>query len=275
MSEPETAPAAEVWPEPQYLDKTPRCEQATNPPVPTGMTEWYPPVSVGADSLAADLLDDTMRNVREALDLLETLESDAYSVYVADFYRRGIARYGAQWRYADLVTAALVAGRWLKPKAYLEVGVRRGRSVCAMAKVAPECDFAMFDMWMANYAGMDNPGPEFVERELDKVGHRGKREFINGDSHETLNQYFADHPNAFFDIINVDGDHSTLGAAQDIADVLPRLKIGGAFLFDDVANHHVPGLLEVWNKLVVSNPRFSTVTFSSVGYGVGVAIRRY
>lgn len=275
MTDPAAAPEAEAWPEPKYLDQTPRCEHACNPPVAPGTTEWYPPVAVGADSLAVDLLDDTVRNVREALALLEQLEPDAYSIYVGEFYRRGLIRYGAQWRYADLVTAALVAGRWLRPKAYLEVGVRRGRSVCAMAKVAPECDIVMFDMWVANYAGMDNPGPEFVERELDKVGHRGKREFINGDSHETLNQYFADHPDAFFDIINVDGDHSTMGAAQDIADVLPRLKIGGAFLFDDVANHHVPGLLEVWNAMVANNPRFSTLTFSSVGYGVGVGIRRF
>jgi predicted O-methyltransferase YrrM len=273
LTDPVSSPAAR--PTPQYLEHTPRSENACNPPVAAGTMDWYPPVSVGADSLAVDLLGDTERNVRDALELLEQLEPDDYSVYVSDFYRRGLARYGAQWRYADLVTAALVAGRWLKPKAYLEVGVRRGRSVCAMAKVAPDCDIVMFDMWMENYAGMDNPGPDFVERELDKVGHRGRREFVDGDSHETLGRYFAEHPDAFFDVINVDGDHSTEGAAQDIADVLPRLKIGGAFLFDDVANHHVPGLLEIWKEMVADDPRFSALTFSSVGYGVGVAIRRY
>ncbi len=261
--------------EPIYADGAPRCEGACSPAVADGAMEWYPPVMVGADSLAADLLDDTARNVRDALDLLAILERDTYSDYVSEFYRRGLLRYGDHWRYADLLTATLVTGRWLRPQSYLEVGVRRGRTVCAMAKVAPHCDIAMFDMWIPNYAKMPNPGPDFVAQELDKVGHKGKREFVDGDSHQTLNAYFQDHPSAFFDVVNVDGDHSINGAAQDICDVLPRLKIGGVLLFDDVANANVPGLQEVWARLIEGNPRFSTVTFNSVGYGVGLAVRKY
>ena len=261
--------------EPVYLPESPRCEAMCSPPVPKGQMEWYPPVMAGADSLAEDMLGQSGARVREALALLELLEADDYGLYVSEFYRRGLLRYGDKWRYADLLTATLATGSWVKPKAYLEIGVRRGRTVCAMAKVAPYVDITMFDMWIPNYAKMDNPGPELVESELDKVGHKGKREFIDGDSHQTVPAYFAANPDKFYDAINVDGDHSVTGAAQDICDVLPRLKIGGVLLFDDVANPHVPGLLDVWNRLVAHNPRFSAVTFDSVGYGVGFAVRKY
>lgn len=76
-------------------------------------------------------------------------------------------------------------------------------------------------------------------------------------------------------MITVDGDHSNLGAAEDIADVLPRLSIGGAILFDDTCNPNVTGLGEVWRRMVFNNPRFSAFTYSDVGYGVGFAIRKY
>jgi predicted O-methyltransferase YrrM len=258
---------------PAYTDGAPRCA-ATCSPAPAEGMEWYPPVMVGADSLYADLVGNSAVHVRAALALLERLEADAYSDYITDFYRRGLERYGEAWRYADLVTAVMVTGRWLKPQSYLEIGVRRGRSVCAMAQVAPDCDFAMFDMWMQDYAGMPNPGQALVVSELDRIGHRGRREFIDGDSHQTLKAYFAANPDAFFDVINVDGDHTIPGAAEDLIDVLPRLKVGGVILFDDVSNPNDPGLNEVWKRIVADDVRFSAATFDSVGYGVGLAVRR-
>ena len=133
----------------------------------------------------------------------------------------------------------------------------------------------LFDMWLKNYAGMDNPGPELVKSELTNVGHTGPVEFINGDSHKTVPQYFVDHPGSAFDIITVDGDHTNIGAAQDLADVMPRLKIGGAIVFDDICHPKHPGLRDVWRRLVEEDRRFSFYSFRSVGYGVGFAIRKY
>jgi predicted O-methyltransferase YrrM len=126
-----------------------------------------------------------------------------------------------------------------------------------------------------NYAGIDNPGPEFVQAELSRVGQRGRVEFINGNSHETLPRYFVEHPAKTFDLITVDGDHTNLGAAQDICDVLPRLAIGGAIVFDDVCHPKTPGLRDVWRRMVVDNPRLSSWTYDEVGYGIGFAIRKY
>ena len=54
---------------------------------------------------------------------------------------------------------------------------------------------------------------------------------------------------------------------------MPRLKIGGALVFDDVSNPSHAELLGVWNDVVVANRSFSTYTFTEIGFGVGIAVR--
>ena len=131
------------------------------------------------------------------------------------------------------------------------------------------------DMWIQNYAGMENPGAEFVKTQLALVGHRGPVEFHNGNSHEVLPRYFAANPDLAFDLITVDGDHTPGGAAQDLSDVLPHLAIGGAIVFDDICHPYHPELREVWKSLVADDMRFSTWSYEDVGYGVGIAIRKH
>jgi predicted O-methyltransferase YrrM len=130
-------------------------------------------------------------------------------------------------------------------------------------------------MWVEDYAGMKNPGAEFVREELVRVGHKGSVRFIDGDSHKTLPTLFRENPNLTFDLITVDGDHETEGAIQDLCDVLPRLNTGGGIVFDDVCHPLHPELARVWQDLVVADPRFSSFTYTDAGYGVGFAIRKY
>lgn len=264
-----------VLPEPVWTTKPGRSEFVCAPAVADGDTEWYPPVMIGAGAVGDGIARHARTYLDQALALLDRLEPDEYIEYLKTYYRLGLERFGDDWGYVDIVTAVLGLSERLKPNSYLEIGVRRGRSVCALASHRPEAHIAMFDMWVTNYAGMDNPGPDHVNAELDKIGHTGKREFINGNSHETLKRYFADNPDTYFDVITVDGDHSNLGAAEDIADVLPRLSVGGVVVFDDTCNPNVAGLGEVWRRMVGDNPRFSAYTYSDVGYGVGFAIRKY
>jgi len=234
-------------------------------------TQWYPPVMAGASTIADMLFRGDY--IARALELAMRLSPDDYASYLKHFYSEGLTRFGTSWRYADIVTVLLCLAEVLRPRSYLEIGVRRGRTACAVASVAPDCTLVLFDMWIQDYAGMPNPGPDFVAAELKKVSHRGPVVFNNGNSCVTIPAFFERNPDLYFDLVTVDGDHSLEGAAADLAATLPRLAIGGAVVFDDIAHPQHPELGELWNDFVVRDPRFSTWSFTEAGYGVGFAIR--
>jgi predicted O-methyltransferase YrrM len=187
------------------------------------------------------------------------------------WYTLARAQFGKHLRFADLTTALWAASTLIRPSHYLEIGVRRGRSSCVVGATNPACQIVGFDLWLEDYAGVPNPGPDFVRSELDAVGHEGSVELISGDSGKTVPAYLDAHSDAFFDIITVDGDHTALGAATDIANVLPRLKVGGVLLFDDIVQ--TPALRDVWARLVKRDSRFVTWEYTDAGDGVAAAIR--
>ena len=212
---------------------------------------------------------------RGVLSVLEKLEADRYLEFVKNYFRSGLQNFGDKWRYADINTALYGICKNIKVESYLEIGVRRGRSMSMVASLAPECRIVGFDLWIQNYAGLENPGKDFVCNELKKVGCRGEVNFIDGNSRQTVPQYFKDHPDAYFDLVTVDGDHSWGGAIADLRNVMPRIKVGGFLVFDDICSYEHPYLQKVWDREVVRNPRFASAHFNEVGLGVGFAMRRY
>lgn len=258
-------------PRPDYTIKVAKVS-AVSHATESGKTEWYPPVMIGADTVTARLFD--RRFIDTGVGLMRRLTPDDYTSYLTEYYMDGLNRFSASWRYADILTVLLCVSELIKPNSYLEIGVRRGRSVAAVASTNPHCALVLLDMWVQNYAGMENPGAAFVRQELIRVGHQGPLRFIEGDSHKTLPALFREIPDATYDLITVDGDHSTKGAIQDLCDVLPRLNIGGAIVLDDVCHPLHPELADVWRELVTSDSRFSSFTYADVGYGVGFAIRK-
>lgn len=201
------------------------------------------------------------------------LAHDEYVQYLHGYYTEAAKRYGKNWHYLDIVNILYASSKTIKPTNYLEIGVRRGRSVCTVANGCPSVNIFAFDMWIQNYAGMENPGTEFVKTELQKHGHRGALEFINGNSHDTLPLFFKNHPGLELDMITVDGDHSERGALQDLLDVIPHLALGGVLVFDDIAHPSHPYLLGVWKQAMEMHSELSHYEYTESGYGVAFAIR--
>jgi hypothetical protein len=234
--------------------------------------QWYRPPVAGPSSFLPDVVGTA--SVEHVLEVLDRLSTDSYLEFVRNFYKKGIAAFGRDWVYADINTVLLGLTRRLAPSSYLEIGVRRGRSMAMVASQAPTCRIIGFDLWVENYAGMENPGPQLVRHELARVGFTGELRFIDGDSKDTVPAFFEENPAEFFDIITVDGDHSPEGARRDLRNVMPHLKIGGVLVFDDISNHSHPWLLTVWKETVEKNDRFVSYSFTEAGFGVGFAIRK-
>jgi predicted O-methyltransferase YrrM len=204
------------------------------------------------------------------IDLLDRLSPCDETARQRVYYLWGMERFGAHWRNADITTVLWAAATLVRPASYLEIGVRRGRSAAVVAAVRPECAIYGFDLWLEGYGGHDNPGADFVRGELRALGHRGRLELVSGNSRQTLPAFLEREPDLYFDLITVDGDHSVTGAAADLANVLPRLKIGGIVVCDDVC---VPTVKRVWETVVKRDSRYMSWEFSGTGYGVGAAIR--
>ena len=210
----------------------------------------------------------------EILDFHSQLATDDYTRYLDGFYRTSLERFGPDWVYYDIVNVVYAAAKLVQPRRYLEIGVRRGRTLCSAVRGCPSVDIWACDMWVANYAGMDNPGETFVSQELAAHGHQGKCHFMYGNSHVLLPALLQAEPELRFDLITVDGDHSSDGAYADLKTVLPRLNPGGVVVFDDIAHPEHPFLRCVWEKAIAEDGGLASFAYDELGYGVAFAVRR-
>ena len=234
--------------------------------------QWLQPVQLSAATLLR--LSTRVETLKGVLLTLKQLSPDDYLEFMVGYLEAGLERFGEAWGYTDLLTILRAATDALKPEAYLEIGVRRGRSLGVVAAACPTVTIYGFDLWLSNYAGIENPGPDFVQREMHRIGHQGALTLVSGDSKVTVPQFLENHPHLFFDIVTVDGDHSADGAAADLRLVLPRLKIGGVIVLDDVAHPQHRDLAEVWNREVASQVSFDGLMYTTLGYGVAFAVKR-
>lgn len=233
----------------------------------------YEPVIAGPSTIAPDCA--SAEALRGALEILKKITADSYVEHDIRLYEEGLRRFGDRWCYADISTVLYGICKRIEVESYLEIGVRRGRSMAIVAGVHADAAIVGFDLWIPNYVGIENPGPAFVQNELERVGYARQATLISGNSRVTVPQYFRSHPDAYFDIITVDGDHSARGAAIDLRNVMSRVKIGGFLVFDDIVNPWHPHLARVWRRIVERSGRFLTYRFNEVGYGIAVGIRQY
>jgi predicted O-methyltransferase YrrM len=252
--------------------QTPRLADAVAATTFHATPQFYDPVLLSAAALLrrASRADAS----RAVIDTLERLTPDDYSRFVTGYLRRGLELAADDWVYADLLTVLHAAATLLRPDTYLEIGVRRGRSLGIVAAAAPQVRIWGFDLWIPEYAGMPNPGPSFVRDEVARLAPAVDLTLVSGDSRVTVPDFFEAHPDLRFDLVTVDGDHSREGAAADLAHVIPRVKAGGVLTFDDIAHPQHPWLAEVWRDLVVGSRQFDCAAFGELGFGVAVAVRR-
>jgi len=245
-------------PLPHYTAPTPRiaCNAPRNLFVPPN------PATLGAAALEA---------TPAVAEVLSRLTQTPEIADAQQFYRWGRERFGQHWRYADLLTVLWAAATVDLPETYLEIGVLSGRSAAIVGAAAPDCAIFGFDLWLPDYAGIANLGPEFVRSELRKVGHRGAVTLVSGKSQDTLPDFLAERPDLYFDLITIDGDKSVDAAAADFATALPRLKVGGIVVSDDVCLS--PHLKEVWQRVVKRDARYVTWEFMDGWLGAAAAIR--
>lgn len=67
------------------------------------------------------------------------------------------------------------------------------------------------------------------------------------------------------------GAKSVLSVASDFANALPRLKVGGIVVTDDLPIN--PVLRRIWERVIVRDGRYSSWEFIDANVGVAAAIR--
>lgn len=234
-------------------------------------TDYYSPVLIGPETLLRAATSGA--TMRDMIAVLSKLEPDDYTRYLTRYCAEGQARFGEAWFYADICTVLLAGARLMEPKTYLEIGVRRGRSMAMVAHAAPKARLLGFDLWIQDYAGMPNPGPELIRSEIAKLGHTGSLELTSGDSRVTVPALLAREPGLTLDLVTVDGDHGAEGALADLRAVIPRLSLGGAVVFDDIVHPNHRYLTDVWRQAVAEDGGLVAGEYTELGFGVGFAVR--
>lgn len=230
--------------------------------------QWYDPALAGASTFSEALFDVDTYN--KTLEVLNKFDCDDYSKYVRGYIASGVRRFGKNWKYADICTALLTLSRVLNVDSYLEIGVGQGSSMAMVVAGSPRVNIVRFAAWHVDSLDMKRHGPEFAREQLSRFEHSGQLEFINGNYHETLPKYFSANPDKTYDLITVESYSSQDESRQDLFDVLSRLRIGGAIVFNNISN---PEFFKVWDEVVASRPEMSCFSFTELGYGVGFAVR--
>ncbi|MFZ5919812.1 MAG: class I SAM-dependent methyltransferase [Chloroflexota bacterium] len=247
--------------------------------------------------------------IQDVRDTIECLTDDGYWYrYLLDKFDIALK---AEVEYWEIRIALRTLSRVIKPRNYLEIGTRRGWSLAQVLIESPTTQAFLFDIWMKNYGGVQNPGPGFVKRELSRcLNQELDLTFVSGNSHDTLPENFLGkkqnrlnwiirNPKPFpetFDLVTVDGDHSILGAWWDLCDTFPLVSIGGALVFDDL-NYEgderrygtiattrfndlrpplplgLNSLLEVWMEFKRTQPGFVFIENLDDEPSIGIAFR--
>ena len=231
----------------------------------------------GESNTAAGVLEQVIQQAgsqatrRRLIEIWRRIKPDPYLEEALERLER---RSGSSEPYWDMCCVLSAFADIVRPRRYLEIGIRRGHSVCVVAAAHPLAELYLFDMWYPDYAGVPNPGPDFVRRQLRRSGHRGPVRFVSGRSQESVPRFFEDRANPqSFELITVDGDHRDDGARADLLNVIGHLAGGGMLVFDDIAHPTYPTLRNVWLDVIAGHKDLIVCENLEDANGTAVAVR--
>jgi len=218
--------------------------------------------------------------------IIQRLRADYWLEIDVKDYKNAYEK-GEPW--VDLLSVLNWYAYNFKPKYYLEIGVRRGRSMAQVLVESPNTEGFGFDVWSPSYGSdikrgikVKNPGPNFVLEEFRNLGISKVPTLIDGVSQKTLGRFIhnPDRPDKI-NLINVDGDHTYIGAKVDLINAFLILAPGGALVFDDIS-HAVHGaeLKGLWGEFKQKHPDhffiesdFSQLPDTQSQRGVGIVFK--
>jgi predicted O-methyltransferase YrrM len=209
-------------------------------------------------------------NTKDVVNVLKVLEPEPYATERLKDFEEQLVSNTKKW---DICSVLSLYSKVLQPSSYLEIGVRRGKSMANVLRFSSHCKAYGFDMWITNYAGVSNPGPDFVRAEMKKLGYLGELVLIHGDSHITVPSFVRTNIEVKFDMVLVDGDHSYEGALKDLENVAPVIKLNGVLVFDDIYDVRTPWLLDAWKKFLEQHKEFVQIIESKDFTGTAVAVK--
>lgn len=260
-------------------DKNSRTQQftGTHPEVMRGFKFEDPVVKKPASSFSPYPEEESLPVIgspkiqRRILDAWQKIETDAPVRKRMECLRKHIEQDRPFW---NLHGALAYTADRLRPRSYLEIGVRTG---CSMVQVLANSNPQLVvgvDLWTGHYADLPNT-LEFAKAQIEtfqqKTGNYFPVRLIQGNSHTILKDLIQ--KNCKFDLITVDGDHSEQGAWEDLVDAQALLAEQGAIVFDDIIHPSFPFLMEVAQRFLKTYPDFKAVVNSSQDNGCVIFLK--
>lgn len=104
--------------------------------------------------------------------------------------------------------------RDMQPRSYLEVGVREGHSLASVLRGSDPASLVLCDTWSSVHGGTGRGSHEHIEHLLNVLGYRHMVNWFDCPSREMWRALEAG--GAKWDLVHIDGDHSTDGALLDM-----------------------------------------------------------
>jgi hypothetical protein len=132
-----------------------------------------------------------------------------------------------------------------KPLKIMEIGAYHGANACSLVKTLathPKSEIHCVDPWMdyddyVEYKGKQGTNYSLFLNNISKLSPEDmSKVYIHRISSANLDPYFKDES---FDIIYIDGNHSTYYVLQDAILSLKKLVPGGYLIFDDLQDKAV------------------------------------